>query len=127
MVPATQSEFAALLLNAAALPSTSYPNVPRSLGQAQETAPNALRTVRRVPPSAFPNLPPAVRKHVEAQGRFVYSRGIRPVNEAQLRGYADPPPAGLMKHQGIEDAFTGKASTVVYCVDGKWKEIAAAD
>jgi hypothetical protein len=178
--------------------ATGYPHVPRSFVQAQQTAPNVLRTVRRLPPSAFPNLPPAVRQQVEARGceipqeafdwgnkvnnviagefaqrgqkdwailcskggnssilvfwgkptscsseiraeedakylqgdgtgRFVYSRGIRAVNEAQLRGYADHPPAGLMKHQGIEDAFTGKASTVVYCVEGEWKDIAAAD
>jgi hypothetical protein len=178
--------------------ATVYPNFLRSLAQAQETTPNASRTVRRLPPSAFPNLPLTVRKLVEAHGceipqeafddgykvnnvivgefaqkgqkdwailcskggnssilvfwgnptpcpselraeedskylqgdgtgRFVYSRGIRAVNGAQLRDYADPPPARLMKHQGIEDAFTGKASTVVYCVDGKWKEIAAAD
>jgi hypothetical protein len=160
--------------------------------------PNALRTVVRLPPSAFPNLPPSVRRQVEAHGceipqeafdggnkvnnvivgefaqqgqkdwailcskggnssilvfwgkptscssemraeedakylqgdgtgRFVYSRGIRAVSETQLRSNANHPPAGLMKHQGIEDAFAGKASTIVYCVDGKWKAIAGAD
>ena len=181
-----------------AILATGYQSVSRSLVRAEETAPNDLRTVRLLPPSAFPNLPPAVRQQAEARGceipqeafvggykvnnviagefaqrgqrdwailcskggnssilvfwgkptscssemraendakylqgdrtgRLVYSRGIRAVNEAQLRSYADHPPAGLMKHQGIEDAFTGKGSIVVYCVDGKWKAIAAAD
>jgi hypothetical protein len=178
--------------------ATGYVHIPRSLVQAQEAASNALRTVRRLPPSAFPNLPTAIRHQVEVRGceipqeafgggnnannviagefaqrgqkdwailcskdrnssilvfwgrptscsaeirsevdakylqgdgtgRFVYSRGIRAVTEAQLRGYADHPPAGLMKHQGIEDAFIGKGSTVVYCIDGRWKDIASAD
>ena len=175
-----------------------YPKVPRSQVQTQETSPHAQRTVRRLPPSAFSNLPPAIQKQAEVRGceipqeafdgktkvnnvisgefaqqgqkdwailcskggnssilvfwgkpascsaemraeedaaylqgdgtgSFVYSRAIRPVNAAQLRGYADSLHTGLLRHQGIEDAFTGKASTVVYCVDGVWKEIAVED
>jgi hypothetical protein len=175
-----------------------YPNLPYSRVQAQGTSRHADRTIRRLPPSAFPNLPPAIQKQAEVRGceipqeafagetklnnvisgefaqrgqkdwailcskggnssivvfwgksascaaeiraeddatylqddgtrRFVYSRAIRPVNAAQLHGYADSLHSGLPRYQGIEDAFTGKASTVVYCVDGVWKEISGAD
>lgn len=175
-----------------------YPSVPHSRVQAQGRSRHADRTVRRLPPSAFPNLPSAIQKQAEVRGceipqeafdgeaklnnvisgefaqrgqkdwailcskggnssivvfwgksascaaeiraeedatylqddgthRFVYSRAIRPVNAVQLHAYADSLHSGLPRYQGIEDAFTGKASTVVYCVDGVWKEISAAD
>ena len=55
-----------------------------------------------------------------------YSRGIRAVDEADLQGFDSPPAEGLMTHQGIEDAFTGKVSTVVSCINGKWQEVASA-
>jgi hypothetical protein len=56
-----------------------------------------------------------------------YSRGIHSVSGADLAGYASPPNPGLMKHQGIEDAFEGKGSSVYYCIDGQWKIVAGAD
>lgn len=63
----------------------------------------------------------------DGSGHMVFSRLLTTVNEAQLRGYADPPKVGSMKYQGIEDAFSGKGSTVFYCRTGKWEEIASAD
>jgi hypothetical protein len=69
--------------------------------------------------------------------QMVYSRGIRAVSEKDLSGFADPDlgqmkPSGPVKrvafrHQGIEDLFLGKASTVFYCIAGKWKVIGGAD
>ena len=63
----------------------------------------------------------------DGSGHFVYSRKIRPVTEGQLQGYADRPPAGLMNHQGIEDSFSGKGSSVFSCIEGKWQQVASAE
>jgi hypothetical protein len=47
---------------------TGYPIVPHSRVQTQETSLHAQRTVRRLPPSAFPNLPLAIQKQAEVRG-----------------------------------------------------------
>jgi hypothetical protein len=39
-------------------------------------------------------------------------------------GSVKPPP---IDHQGIDDAFAGKASVVLYFYRGKWLELTGAD
>ncbi len=59
-----------------------------------------------------------------------YSRAINPVGAAfiirhfKLVGGPTPPP---IVHQGIDEAFIEKASTVHYCHKGKWIELTGAD
>jgi hypothetical protein len=59
-----------------------------------------------------------------------YSRAISPVGrEFIVRHYVayggvKPPP---IDHQGIDDAFVGKASVVFYFYRGKWLELTGAD
>ena len=61
------------------------------------------------------------------RGTFEFSRLIRAVNGADIAHYASPPAPGSMDHQGLEDAFAGKVSSVYYCNAGKWTQIASAD
>ena len=63
-----------------------------------------------------------------------YSRGISPAGKQYIEshyalhreaaGVLEPPP---IDHEGINDAFLGKASTVHYFFQGKWVELAGAD
>jgi hypothetical protein len=59
-----------------------------------------------------------------------YSREISPVGREfimrhyQAYGGVTPPP---IDHQGIDDAFVGKASVVLYFYRGKWFELTGAD
>ncbi len=61
---------------------------------------------------------------------IVYSRRIAPVGADYIMahhkwcGGPAPPP---IEHQGIDDAFVGKASVVHYCYEGKWLELQGAD
>jgi hypothetical protein len=63
-------------------------------------------------------------------GRMVYSRAITPVDGAYITehytayGGPKPPP---MDHQGIDDAFVGKASEVLYLYRGTWLRLTGAD
>ena len=62
--------------------------------------------------------------------KIVYSREITPVGKAAIMKYhagfggPQPPP---IDHQGIDDAFVGKASLVNYFYRGKWLELTGAD
>jgi hypothetical protein len=69
------------------------------------------------------------RNYLQADGhnQMVYSRQIRTVNEKKLKGSADRSVRGQINHEGIENSFVGKASSVFYCSDGKWKEIGGED
>jgi hypothetical protein len=78
-------------------------------------------------PTEFSSMPDEQYLQDDGTGRQVYSRSVVAVNEAELRGYADPPKPGSMMHQGIEDDFSGKVATVFYCRAGKWEEVASAD
>lgn len=59
-----------------------------------------------------------------------YSREISPVGRDFIMRHYDayggvkPPP---IDHQGIDDAFVGKASVVLYFYRGKWLELTGAD
>jgi len=60
----------------------------------------------------------------------VYSRKISPAGKAYIMehyntyGGEKPPP---MDHAGIDDAFVGKASEVLYLYQGKWLHLSGAD
>ncbi len=62
--------------------------------------------------------------------KIVYSRSITPAGNAYIMehfaayGGTTPPP---IDHQGINDAFVGKASVVHYAFDGKWLQLTGAD
>jgi hypothetical protein len=59
-----------------------------------------------------------------------YSRAIEPVGREYIlkhyRAYGGPQPPTI-EHQGINDAFVGKASVVRYFHAGKWLELTGAD
>ena len=63
-------------------------------------------------------------------GKIGYSRGLAPVgadyilSHHQAYGGPKPPP---IDHQGINDAFLGKASSVHYFHKGKWLRLTGAD
>ena len=62
--------------------------------------------------------------------KIVYSRAITPVGKRYIMehynayGGEKPPP---LDHQGIDDAFVGKASVVLYLYRGKWLHLSGAD
>ncbi|MGH9615011.1 MAG: hypothetical protein ACRD4E_04030 [Bryobacteraceae bacterium] len=62
--------------------------------------------------------------------RLVYSRAITPVGKAYIfehyEAYGGPKPPPI-DHQGIDDAFVGKASVVNYFFQGKWLQLTGAD
>ena len=169
------------------------------LGTSQDKWERAEREIKRLPPSAFTELPAAVLKQLEAQGCIVPQGFDRPAPHNVIRGqfarkgqsdravlcskkgsstilvfwgkptkcrselaltedrnflqeigngrigysrmiasagadyilehhkrYGGPKPPPL-DHQGIEDAFLGKASVVHYCYRGKWLRLTGAD
>jgi hypothetical protein len=63
-------------------------------------------------------------------GRLGYSHGIMSVGPEYIRrnhrayGGPEPPP---MDHQGIDDAFLGKASSTWYFYRGQWLRLAGSD
>jgi hypothetical protein len=62
--------------------------------------------------------------------KIVYSRAITLVGKAAIMKYhagfggPQPPP---IDHQGIDDAFWGKASVINYLYHGKWLQLQGAD
>jgi hypothetical protein len=60
---------------------------------------------------------------IDAEGRTRFSRAIAVASPAQIRTqqarYGGPLPK-LLDHDGIEDIFLEKASTIWYWQDGKW-------
>ena len=63
-------------------------------------------------------------------GQFGYSRGLSPVGRDSIlshyRAYGGPKPPPI-DHQGIDDAFVGKYSSVHYFHEGKWLLLKGAD
>jgi hypothetical protein len=70
------------------------------------------------------------RLQSEGGTKIGYSREISPVGREfimrhyQAYGGVKPP---QINHQGIDDAFVGKASVVLYLYRGKWLELTGAD
>ncbi len=70
------------------------------------------------------------RLQVVGEDRIGYSREITPAGRDFIMGhyeaYGGPKPPRI-DHQGIDDAFTGKASSTLYFHRGKWLCLAGAD
>jgi hypothetical protein len=64
------------------------------------------------------------------EGHIGYSRQIVPVGEQYIldhyRAFGGPKPPSI-DHLGINDAFVGKSSVVLYFHEGKWLHLAGAD
>ncbi|PIP81765.1 MAG: hypothetical protein CO113_08100 [Elusimicrobia bacterium CG_4_9_14_3_um_filter_62_55] len=64
-------------------------------------------------------------------GRPAFSRHIARITPEKIRerldGLGEPGPGFALEHEGIEDAFMGKGSTIWYCRDGKWHAMLGAD
>jgi hypothetical protein len=64
------------------------------------------------------------------EGVIGYSRAIGVASQRAIansqRNYGGAKPANT-KYSGIYDAFIEKASTVFYCANGKWSELAGSD
>jgi hypothetical protein len=62
--------------------------------------------------------------------KMVYSWAIAPVGKEYIlehyNAYGGPKPPPI-NHQGINDAFFGKASVVLYFYEGKWLQLTGAD
>ncbi len=65
-----------------------------------------------------------------ADGRMGFSRLVDSIDKKRILYYhtasggPEPPP---LDHDGIQDAFAGKGSTIHYCHEGKWLELSGAD
>lgn len=81
-------------------------------------------------PSEVAAWPDRSRLQGMGAGRIVYSRAIRRVRPEQIRQprttVDNPPPVELV-HDGIDDAFLGKASSVLYCHNGQWLRLPGSD
>jgi hypothetical protein len=70
--------------------------------------------------------------HLQGWGgdKIVYDRVIKPVGTKFImehyNAYGGEKPPSL-DHQGIDDAFVGKASVVLYLYRGKWLHLSGAD
>jgi hypothetical protein len=66
----------------------------------------------------------------DADGIQIYSRAISPVGREQMlkrkEAFGGSVPLPLV-HEGIDDAFLGKASVTHYCNRGKWLKLQGAD
>ena len=63
-------------------------------------------------------------------GEIGYSRAIGVASQRAIAGYQSeyngPKPSDT-SHEGIEDSFIEKASTIFYCANGVWSELQGAD
>lgn len=69
-------------------------------------------------------------QHVGGMGRQGFSRCIRAVDREFILGHAETngsPEVPQIDHEGIEDAFVGKASVVHYLHGDTWLRLAGAD
>ena len=64
------------------------------------------------------------------EGKIGYSRRLMPVGWEKMSRYAavfGGREVPEMEHQGIEDYFEGKASTILACVNGAWVRLQGMD
>jgi hypothetical protein len=85
-------------------------------------------------PANLATLDDSLRLQGNANGRIVYSRQLTPSGRKEILEYlptggasSAPPDYPVLDHQGIEDAFVGKASEVYFCSNGKWRTLEGAD
>lgn len=68
---------------------------------------------------------------VDGDGTISYSHAIGVAGKASIRkyheAYGGPTPPEPLDHEGIDDAFLDKASTVLYWHNGGWLELWGAD
>jgi len=72
----------------------------------------------------------AVFMQSEANGVMQFSRKIDIATPKSIRDHAESyggPKPHPLDHQGIDDGFMDKASTILYCYRGKWRELQGAD
>jgi len=82
------------------------------------------------PPTEFPRAADAGYLQSIGEGRIGYARLIEAASPGRIREYAawlDGPLPKTLDHDGVEDAFAGKASVVSYLDDGRWLPLAGAD
>jgi hypothetical protein len=82
------------------------------------------------PPTEFPRSSDAGFLQGIGEGRIGYSRVLVIASPGQIREYAASFGGSLPKvldHDGIEDAFAGKASVVAYMEGGHWLALTGAD
>jgi len=64
-------------------------------------------------------------------GNPAYSRMISRIDPKTMRerlaAHGQPAPGYSFEHEGIEDAFMGKGSTIHYCEGGEWHVMLGAD
>lgn len=84
--------------------------------------------------SSVAELAPAADKgflQTTGPNTIAFSRVIGVASPAMIReyykGFGGPTPPARLDHDGVEDAFAGKASIVRYWFDGKWLELAGMD
>lgn len=68
---------------------------------------------------------------IDDKGALNFSRGLGVVGAKFIlehhRAYGGVKPPRPLDHQGIDDAFLGKASVVHYFHKGKWLKLSGAD
>jgi hypothetical protein len=101
--------------------------------------------VRRLDPGAFPQLPAGIAQYrggsvsdvdelarrddatflqvVGGTRRIGYSRAIRVATPADIRAHGRNPTMTHADHEGIDDVFVGKASTILYWSGSRWVEL----
>ena len=82
------------------------------------------------PPTVFPRSSDAGFLQGIGEGRIGYSRVLLVASPGQIREYAAAFGGFLPKvldHDGVEDAFAGKASVVAYMEGGHWLTLTGAD
>jgi hypothetical protein len=81
-------------------------------------------------PTEFARAPDAGFLQGIGRGRIGYSRLLAVASPAQIRVYAASfggPLPKVLDHDGVEDVFAGKASTVSYLEGGRWLALTGAD
>ena len=81
-------------------------------------------------PSEFEAISDEAYLQIDIDRRTHFSRLITRVKPKKLRLYLQDnqeKPKFAIRHDGVADAFVGKASVVHYCHAGKWKKLQGSD
>lgn len=65
----------------------------------------------------------------DGDGRIEFSRGLATVSSRIIRRVqsSEPAPLRIINHDGIDDAFEGKGSTIWYWFEGTWISLQGSD